>query len=137
MRPVTGHAVYERMLAVNDWWREFLPNAPHPPAPFPISERGRGHGPVRPELVEGRATPVPAPPAFLPRRVVESVLSLPPFDALERWILAHKGAELRGQPGGGEAVFDETMCKGHFDRWRERTQERLQERLCEVMEAAP
>jgi hypothetical protein len=66
------------------------------------------------------------------RRAVEALLRLPPFDAVERWILARKGAELRIQASGSEAVFDETMCKGHFDAWRERTQRRLEERMQEL-----
>ena len=70
------------------------------------------------------------------RRATESFLRLPPFDALERWILAHKGAELRRHSGSTEAVFDETVCKGHFDRWRERTHRRLAERMQQLLEAA-
>jgi hypothetical protein len=115
MRPIVGSGTYVRMLAANAWWREFLPNAgSHPPTPSPKSERGP----------EGEVS--------LPRRAVESLLRLPPFDTLERWILARKGAELRRHASGTEAVFDETMCKGHFDAWKERTRRRLEERMQEL-----
>jgi hypothetical protein len=113
------------MLAMNDWWREYLPNAPLLPAPSRPSALSDVEGSER-----GRAR-------SLARRVAEAVLDLPPFDALERWVYARKGAELRAQSGAAEVTFDETMCKGHFDRWQERTQQRLRERLRQVLEGAP
>jgi hypothetical protein len=114
MQLVSGQAVYERMLAANAWWHIHLPNFTR------REERARF-------ATNGRA------PSLL-RQGAEWFLRLPPFDAVERWILTHKGEELR-RNAGDEAIFDETMCKGHFDRWRERTQRRLEERMRQLLEA--
>jgi hypothetical protein len=115
MRPLAGLATHEHMLKANAWWQNYLPNASptgHSVVPQHAGALPAGHG--------------------LTRRIAEALLRLPPFDALERWILARKGAELRRQAGGPEAVFDETMCKGHFEAWKEHTRRRLEARLREL-----
>jgi hypothetical protein len=126
MQPVAGHAVRQRMLDLNAWWRDHLPNAEPAPSPGPedLERRGAVESPPPHDVTR----------PSLPRGAAEWLLRLPPFDAAERWVLRHKGAELR-RDAGDEAVFDETVCKGHFDRWRQRTQHRLEERMRQVMGA--
>jgi hypothetical protein len=114
MRPVAGLDVYRKMLAVNGWWRDYLPNA------------------------EPDAIPAPGPSrSSLARRVAEALLRARPLDYVERWLLVRKGAELRHQAGGAEAVFDSERCKGHFEGWREQTARAVEERLARLLAAAP
>ncbi len=104
MIPVGPSPIYAKMMTENAWWHEWLPNAPQPSFP----ETGEG--------------------ASIFRRVAEALLLAKPFDWLEAWLLAHKGSELRRQ-AGTEAIFDETMCKGHFEAWGRRTREKIAERM--------
>ena len=109
MVPVAGHDVHARMLQVNDWWREHLPNHEAPAPAHSYTGRWPGRG------------------------LVERALMLRPFDSVEAWLLKRKGAELR-RDAGAEAVFDESMCKGHFEGWRERTRQMVEERMSRLLE---
>jgi hypothetical protein len=109
MLPLFGHDVYDHMLAANAWWHDVLPNA-EPPAE---ARRSSTHS--------------------FARKVCEWLLRLRPFDRLEAWLLSHKGGEL-ARNAGPEAVFDETMCKGHFEGWRERTHRLVEERVQKILE---
>ena len=105
MRPVAGHAVYSRMLAANAWCADLLPN-------------------WQPD-----ASPPDGSPGLL-KRLGEAVLGGRLGDALERWFLRRKGRELRARAGAnGEAVFNEDVCKGHFDAHRARLESELALRL--------
>jgi hypothetical protein len=108
MVPLAGLPVYEKMLAANSWWREILPNAE----------------PAHPKLEPKQTS--------WPRRTAESLLQAPPFDLLEAWLQAHKGSELRRQAGNDEAVFNQAMCKGHFQGWRGYTGQAVSERSREL-----
>jgi hypothetical protein len=143
MQVVAGEAAYAGMLEANGWWRTFLPNAETPPpSPLPAGGEGESYS-VRPEPVEGRgrANNLPSSAGFrkrlFPRRALEWVLGFPPFDLLERWVYTRKAAELRRTAGGPEAVYDETMCKGHFDAWKARTRRRMAERMRQLTESKP
>jgi hypothetical protein len=106
MRPIAGGAVHARMLAANAWCRDLLPN-------------------WQPGPEVSQSTPRP-----LLTRWGEWLLGGRLGDALERWVFARKGGELRRQAGGNtEAVFDETMCKGHFDAHAARLHDELARRL--------
>ena len=72
MVPVAGRDVWARMLAANAWWRDYLPNAAG---------------------TRNAACPDSTPSRL--RLAVEWVMHRAPFDHLEAWLLAHKGAELR------------------------------------------
>jgi hypothetical protein len=111
MKPIGRPSTYTRMLAANGWYQDLLPNA-------------------TPAAVEFD----PDKPSFL-RSTVEWVLRTGPFDLLEAWLLRHKGDELRRE-AGREAVFDSTMCKGHFGGWRERTRREVQARVTRLREMA-
>ena len=105
MRPVAGHGVHGLMLDANAWCQELLPNWQRD-----VSDE------------EARRS--------APTKLGELLLGGSFGDKLERWLLARKGRELRAQAAGNrEAIFDETMCKGHFDSHRSRLQEALTERL--------
>jgi hypothetical protein len=105
MRPVAGYAVYSRMLAANAWCAELLPN-------------------WQPD-----ASPPDKRPGLL-KRLGEAVLGGRLGDALERWFLRRKGRELNALAGAnGEVVFNEDVCKGHFDAHRARLESELALRL--------
>jgi hypothetical protein len=105
MQPVAGHETYRRMLRENAWCHDVLPN-------WEIEPRREA---------EGRS---------LVARLGERLLGGRRGDTLERWLMRHKAAELREQGGGNtEAVFDEDVCKGHFDAHRARLQQALAKRM--------
>jgi hypothetical protein len=105
MRPLSGLEVYERMLAANPWCRESLPNW----------DSRMNDTPSRRSLLTG-----------LGERLLGGRIG----DALERRLLRRKAAELRAQADGNpEAVFDEDVCKGHFDAHRARLQSELSRRM--------
>jgi hypothetical protein len=107
MRPVAGPDVYQRMLVANAWCLGLLPNwEPDSPA-------------------EGERRNVI-------QTFAEQILGGRLGDVVERWLLRRKGGELRTQAATSEAVFDETMCKGHFDAHRERLQKALAQRLASM-----
>jgi hypothetical protein len=110
MRPISGASVYGRMLDLNSWWRDFLPNA----APAAGITPGAGH-------------------ASLTRRVAESALRTPPGTLLERWLMQRKSRELASQDGSSdETAFDAEVCKGHFEGYRRLTRERVAQRMREL-----
>jgi hypothetical protein len=93
--PLSGGATYERLLAENDWYREFLPNHP-------------GSGPARlgsPSTIGRRLRP-------LLRPIV--------VDRVERWEMDRKVAALTAGPTIADARFDSRECKGHVDGHRQR-----------------
>jgi hypothetical protein len=111
MIPLYGADLHRRMLAANDWCRDFLPNAE--PLASTAPESGRGWLQRGAELLLGGSL----------------------GDRLEDWLYRRKSRELRGQAGAaeGETVFDETMCKGHFEGYGRRTREAVAARLREVL----
>jgi hypothetical protein len=105
MRPIAGYAVYSRMLAANAWCTDLLPNW-QPDAAQPDERPG------------------------LLKRLGEAALGGRLGDALERWFLHRKGRELSARAGAnGETVFNEDVCKGHFDAHRARLEAELALRL--------
>jgi hypothetical protein len=105
MQPVSGSAVAQRMLDESGWWRTFLPNASTSPATKDVSS---GWLQRLPELMLGGRI----------------------GDSIEKAILTRKGGELRRLTGDTtEAIFDESMCKGHVDGHHQRIQTALRQRL--------
>jgi hypothetical protein len=105
MFPIGGFGVHERMLAANAWSREVLPN-------WGVARADRDAG------------------ASMLARLGERLLGGRRGDALERWMMRRKTAELRSQAGdNSEAVFDVDVCKGHFDAHRSRLQAELARRM--------
>jgi hypothetical protein len=100
MAPLHGTPVTLRLWSENRWFQDFLPNA----VTTPPTDRDR--------------LPI-ALAAF--KLLGERILRLPAFDAVERWERERKITRLgrvatQGralQAAGGEAVFNEDVCKGH------------------------
>jgi hypothetical protein len=105
MQPVSGQDVYVRMLEANPWCLEQYPNW----------HADRDQSPTRRGVL---------------RRLAEAVLGGRLGNALERRLLRRKGRELAAQgTGNGEAVFNEQMCKGHFEAHRSRLEAALAQRM--------
>ena len=109
MLPVAGVSMYQRLLEANAWWKELLPNVDI--------------------ALHDDSTAADS----LLRRGVEWLLSRRLFDHVEAMIMKRKAAELYRGPYP-EAVFDESMCKGHFGGWRDRTQRLVRERMSLLLE---
>jgi hypothetical protein len=110
MAPVAGLDTYDRMLAANDWYAAFLPNA---------APRARS-GPSN----DGRTRPSGLAERLLKGRLV---------DRVEAWLMRRKARELRVQAGANpETRFDESMCKGHMDGYQSRTAAAVARRLREL-----
>jgi hypothetical protein len=108
MRPLTGHAVYARMLDVNPWHRDLLPNWQPQAVP---EDRGWS-------VLE---------------RLGERVLGGRLGDRLERWLLQRKVRELGSRPdANSETLFGESVCKGHFDAHRARLAAEWSRRLADM-----
>jgi hypothetical protein len=115
MAPVAGYETYARMLAENAWYTGFLPNAEVllPPT-ADQSRRSRLLG------------------------AIEGLLRAGPFDALEGWLMRRKARDLSAQAGANpETQFDATVCKGHLDAYRRRTEEAIALRLRQLGVAEP
>jgi hypothetical protein len=104
MRPISGLATYGRMIEANRWARDLLPNW-HPSAGV-----------------------VPGGRSLL-QRAGDALVGGRAGDAIERWLLQNKGRQLAAHGSNGEVLFNETVCKGHFDGHRARLEEALAERL--------
>lgn len=91
--PVTGAETYERLLAANAWYREFLPN--HRPT-VAVAPAGAGHRPTE-RLLRGRM-----------------------FDRLEAWEMDRKVRRLAAAGTSAEERYGRAVCKGHADGHRAR-----------------
>ena len=105
MRPLAGRDAYARMLALNSWCRDFLPNwtsttldvRPLPSRPFRIVELALG----------GRFGAI-----------------------LERFVQSRKLRRFQdAAAGNAETEFSPDVCKGHFDSHRARLGRELTRRL--------
>jgi len=107
---ISGGAVYSRLLAVNSWVAEFLPNA-------------------RPGSM---ATSLSGPPSRL-QKFLEFPLCGEMGDRFERWEMDRKVARLSRQAGFGlETRFNAEVCQGNFNHHRTRTHEIYSKRLAEL-----
>jgi hypothetical protein len=105
--PLFGPEAYRELLARNGWYRQFLPNHP-------------GHvGAIG--------------PLGLPRlhHAVEPILRNRLVGRLERWEMDRKIARLRVESATGEVRFDESICKGHFEGYRQQVLAAFDARLVE------
>jgi hypothetical protein len=105
--PLFGPEAYRELLARNQWYRQFLPN--HPGHVDAIGDLG------------------------LPRlhHAVEPLLRNRLVALLERWEMQRKIARLRIPSTTGEVRFDESICKGHFEGYRQQVLDAFDARLAE------
>lgn len=123
MVPVAGASLYRKLLSLNPWAADYLPNA-------------------WARSAKGSFTPTPD---NLVKRSLERLLRSPPGDWLEHWEMTRKiakfsqsypqpSAHLRGQSEGAssqkalrqdlvEVSFNADRCKGHFHSHGKRTLE--------------
>lgn len=117
MVPLAGMAVYRRMIRLNPWVADYLPNAVLPPR-WPSGQLERS----------GRSGRQAA---------AEALLNGSLGAKLERWEMARKLEKFnRRKDGFGEVCFCADWCKGHFDGHERRTLSAYAERLRQF-EAAP
>lgn len=111
MIPVTGDAVYQRLLGANLWAREFLPNA--------FGEPSDSSG----ASISNRFT-----------KALQTLGEFPlrgnPGDQFEHWEMKRKIARFSKQEGfGEETVFTAEICQGNFDHHRQQTEKAFQKRM--------
>lgn len=113
MVPVAGGGLHGRMLEMNPWYRDFLPNA-DPPRESTGGDSPRG----------------------VVRRGIEAAMRGPAGDRLERWEMTRKRRKFEAvTPRPAEARFAPDYCKGHFEAHGARVLAALEQRVvsaCEV-----
>lgn len=108
MFPITGIDVYQKLIGVNEWAREFLPNAE-----TTISE------------------------VFKTSEVWKKLVEFPLHgkfgNQFEHWEMTRKIARFSKQAGfGEETVFTGDVCQGNFHHHRKWTQEVFEQKLSEL-----
>lgn len=113
MVPLHGASTLTQLLAQNDWYLDFLPNA------------------RRADLAD-EADRLPRPIAWL-KSLSEALLRLPPGTAIEDWERNRKIARLSRQsgPDSDEVSFTADMCKGHDQEHGRRVMRALERRIAE------
>jgi hypothetical protein len=108
MIPITGMDVYRKLMQVNEWANEYLPNG--------IQDFSR----------EYKATKV----ATTLKSLFEYLLRSKLGDRFEQWEMTRKVARFSKQDGfGEETTFTADVCQGNFHHHRKRTQEAFEEKL--------
>lgn len=110
MVPLAGMVVYRRMLRLNPWVADYLPNAELPPRKPVVRGDLCGHSGAR--------------------AAAEALLDTSLGARLESWEMARKIRKFDRQNGSsGEVGFCADWCKGHFDGHERRTLSAYAERL--------
>ncbi len=110
MAPMSGLAIYRRMLRANAWAAQYLPGAF---GPLTLRTKPPGHRPLQ--------------------EPTEAVLRHPIFDSWERWELHRLQFKLRPTLGSAaEVVCSQVQCKGHTGLHRQTVLERYERRLGDV-----
>jgi predicted nucleotidyltransferase len=110
MIPLAGMETYLKMLRLNEWIYEYLPNASTAPELLPTSGQA-----YRQSFIQ---------------RVLEIALSLPFGNWLENWEMNRKISKLtREQSSSFESYFSADVCKGHIDKHGENVLTALAVRL--------
>ena len=106
MVPLSGMAIYDRLLAANRWVKKYLPNSGIISRAVTIPEK------ALPKSVKGA------------RWLGEVALRTPPGSWLERWEMNRKIRRFSQETMSDEfteAAFSADYCKGHFDDHSQRT----------------
>jgi hypothetical protein len=130
MIPVTGLDVYQRLMEVNKWAEEFLPNA------YPSRLHCIKRNEVQVQVSPAEQSP-PSSHWRLLRRSLRSLLAMTELvlrgklgDRFEAWEMTRKIARFSKQPGfGEETIFTAEVCQGNFHHHRKWTHEIYQKRL--------
>ncbi len=110
MIPIAGMDVYRKLIQVNEWAKELLPNVSIAPG----GSVTRQHDGLRSSW----------------SRLVEFSLRSKLGDKLEAWEMTRKIARFSKQPGfGEETIFTAEVCQGNFHHHRKWTHQVFQERL--------
>jgi len=108
MIPIMGMDVYRRLMKVNAWTKEFLPNSSHD---FSYAQSA-------------------AKVATTLQSFMELLLHGKLGDLIERWEMNRKIARFSKQAGfGEETVFNVDVCQGNFDHHKKWTQKMLESKL--------
>ncbi|MCO6451390.1 MAG: hypothetical protein J5I90_11445 [Caldilineales bacterium] len=117
--PLSGFDIYRQIRDINNWSREFLPNADGPPA---------------------KASGLNGHASKLLRRLQpagEAILRTGLGEKLDRWEMNRKVRKFKAQyPNQSEAAFSVDWCKGHFDGHAGRIMHAFNDRLQTIDEAA-
>lgn len=108
MIPIVGRDVYQRLMNLNEWVKEFLPNTTLRVQPFTKTQ------------------------------AVSKIFELPLRgklgDRVERWEMNRKIVRFSKQEGfGEETIFNSEMCQGNFDHHHRKTREIFEEKVNEVL----
>lgn len=103
--PIAGAETYERLLAANTWYREFLPN--HRPTAVNLTSAGN--------------------------RLAERLFRTRPFDRLEAWEMARKVRRFEATGTSAEERYGREVCKGHADGHRARALAAYEARLAATL----
>ena len=105
MIPIRGMDVYRKLLDVNQWTQDFLPNVKQTSEVFETSE-------------------------VLLQNILELPLRGKLGDRIEHWEMNRKIARFSQQAGfGEETVFTADVCQGNFDHHKKWTQDMLESKL--------
>jgi hypothetical protein len=140
MVPVTGEAVYRKMLGVNAWAARYLPSAfasndgpRRRVRPQGVSTKGVSTKGVSTKGVSTKGVNSRPEAGHLLQRAVERLLSLPVFDRWERWELRRLQTKLRPVIGAAaEVACSPSQCKGHTGLHRQNVMVRYRQRLGEL-----
>ncbi len=128
MIPIAGMDVYRRVMEINAWAMEFLPNSIDANDANLPSYANKGK-------IHSRNSPL--------RDIrVKSLLEFPLQgklgDRLEAWEMTRKIARFSKQPGfGEETVFNAEICQGNFHHHRKWTHEIYTRKLSELDDSSP
>lgn len=114
MIPISGLDVYHKVMSVNSWAQEILPNAFYA---YKNKENSR-NSPIRAIRVKRIQT------------LLELPLSNKLGDKFESWEMTRKIARFSKQPGfGEETIFTAEVCQGNFHHHRKWTREIFEQNL--------
>ena len=116
MMPITGFDVYHRLMEVNKWVGDFLPNA----------------------YLEWNSLPAqPQRRTVVFQYLLEFLLRGKPGDRFEQWEMKRKITRFSNQSGfGEETIFNAEVCQGNFHHHRKWTQEKFENKLHVIVSGA-
>jgi len=131
MIPIAGMDVYHRLLAINSWAQDFLPNF------FIANATNYAKGANRKDLIS-RNSPFREIRVPLFQHLLEFPFRGKLGGKFEQWEMNRKIARFSKQEGfGDETVFNAEVCQGNFHHHRKWTREVFEEKLRSIVIANP